>query len=343
MKPARLLAALLSASLLAAPSPASAWGARGHELVAEAAVRAFPTSLPGFLRTQSARDAIIILSREPDRSRGAGRAHDYDRDPGHYIDLDDAGKIEGMYGLDQLPVSRADMETGLVVQGLSPNAAGYLPYALIDGFQQLAKDFAYWRASKVGAQRGATAADRAWFAVDMRVREQVIIRDIGVWGHYIGDGSQPQHVSSHHAGWDRFPDPMTYPPPGQPAEVRTVHNWFEGPFVKTNIRLADVQGAMVPYREAGPIERRVPQYLMTTWSQLEPLYRIITAGGLRDATPAAKSFTAARMAAGASEMRDLVEDAWKLSATMSVGYPNIAVADIEAGRVTLTKDSYGFD
>jgi hypothetical protein len=39
----------------------------------------------------------------------------------------------------------------------------------------------------------------------------------------------------------------------------------------------------------------------------------------------------------------LVEDAWKASATSTVGWPNINVADIESGKVILTRDSYGSD
>jgi len=58
----------LAAAALAATTPAHAWGARGHELVAQAAVEAFSTNLPAFLRTKDAQETIIILSQ-------IGRAH----------------------------------------------------------------------------------------------------------------------------------------------------------------------------------------------------------------------------------------------------------------------------
>lgn len=329
---------------LALSSPASAWGGRGHEMVAQAAAEAFSNALPAFLRTKAAREEIVILSRELDRSRGAGRVHDYERDPGHYFDIDENGLVGGI-PLAQLPPYRDGLGLQLAVKGYGPNQFGYLPYAIIDGWQQLAKDFAQYRASLVGAKTAKTAADRAWFALDLKVREKTILRDIGVWGHYLGDGSQPLHVTEHHDGWpERYKDPMTYPPPGQPKEVRTVHNWYEGGFVRANISLAEVKAQMPALRDCHcPIEKRTWDYISATLAEVEPLYRLVAAGALQTPSPEAKAFTAKRLAAGAAELRDMIEDAWKMSATMQVGYPPVSVADIEAGKVAMTKDVYGFD
>jgi hypothetical protein len=340
-----LAAFAIAVAALGAAAPASAWGARGHELVAHAAVEAFSKNLPSFLHTRDAREAIIILSRELDRSKNAGRIHDIERDPGHYINIDENGLIAGFLPFTQLPQLKSDFGLQLTVKGAGPTMYGYLPYAIEDGWQQLAKDFAQWRASKVGAARGKTAADRAWFAIDLKVREQIIIRDIGVWGHYVGDASQPLHVSEHHDGWpERYKDPMTYPPPGYPKEVRTVHNWVEGPFVRANISITDVKAQMPAPREcACSIETRTPQYITATLAQVRPLYELLAAGGFRDATPAAKTFLAQRIAAGAGEMRDMIEDAWKMSGTLQVGYPLIPLGDIESGKVVLTRDLIGSD
>jgi hypothetical protein len=46
-----------------------------------------------------------------------------------------------------------------------------------------------------------------------------------------------------------------------------------------------------------------------------------------------KDFAAERMAAAASELRDLVIDAWRSSADTAVGYPHVKVRDVEAGKV----------
>jgi len=57
----------------------------------------------------------------------------------------------------------------------------------------------------------------------------------------------------------------------------------------------------------------------------------------------AKDFTLKRLAAGAGETRDMIKDAWKASAAMTVGFPKINVADIESGKVILSRDSYAAD
>ncbi len=337
------LAAVIAATSMSAP--AFAWGARGHELISGAAINGLPKDIPAFLRTRAAHDQIVMLGREPDRSRGAGKTHDWERDPGHYINLDDNGLAGGIFSLDDLPPGRSDFDAAYRAKGIRPPAPGYLPYAIIDGWQQIAKDFAYWRTSSVAEKNAKTKADRAWFAADRKLREMIIIRDIGVWSHYVGDGSQPQHVSEHHAGWEGvFTDPMTYPPPGQPPEIRTIHNYFEGPFVKSSFEEAAVSSAMSPYRDCSCfIDKRVPYYLKATWAQIRPLYTLVQAGEIRDASPAARAFALQRLAAGASETRDMIEDAWKASSTATVGWPSINVADVISGKVVLTPDSYGSD
>ncbi len=342
MKPA---VAFIALAIALSPAPAFAWGATGHELVSAAAVDALSKELPAFLKTATAKWQMTLLGREPDRWRGAGLVHDRERDQAHYLDVGDDDKVNGLYTLDLLPATRGDFEKGLRLKGVEPNDQGYLPYAIIDGYQQVVKDFAYWRASRVGAKTAKTKADRDWFAAEMKLREQLIIRDIGVWSHYVADGSQPQHVSDHYNGWpELYPDPMTYPPPGQPPEIRGVHGFFEGPFVKSNITLSAVKAAMAPYRDCGcKIDQRVSGYLKTTLALVKPLYEIVAAGGLRDATSAAKAYATERLAAGANEVRDLTEAAWKASGSMTVGYPAINVADIESGKTILSRNSYGSD
>jgi hypothetical protein len=335
----------LAAFAAAALAPAAfAWGATGHELVSGCAIDGLSSNLPAFLRTKTARDQIALLGREPDRSKNAGKAHDYDRDPGHYINIGDDGLAAGTWSLDNLPVSRSDFESPIRTKGIKPPAPGYLPYSMIDGWQQVAKDFAIYRASKVAARNAKTAADRAWFAADVKLREQLIIRDIGVWSHYVGDASQPLHVTDHHDGWDKYTDPMTYPPAGAPPEIRGLHSFYEGYYVKKTITVADVRAAMTPYKDcACDITVRAPGFIKTTLSYVPALYDFVQSGALKDGKPEVKKFTVARIAAGASEVRDQIEDAWKASATMMVGYPNVNVADIESGKVILSRDSYGAD
>ena len=113
----RLIATTLVAVVVAAPVQALAWGATGHRLIGRVAVAALPAEVPAFLRTPQAIDDAGELSREPDRSKGSGRTHDSDRDPGHYLDLADDGTVQGGLRIDALPPTRAEYETALRAAG----------------------------------------------------------------------------------------------------------------------------------------------------------------------------------------------------------------------------------
>src|SRR5215469_7652403 len=103
---------------LVGTAQAPAWGSSGHRMIGRAAIEALPADLPPFLRTEAAAVAVGELSREPDRSRGAGRTHDSDRDPGHFVDADDQGRIGGVLLLGALPQTRDEYEKALRAAGL---------------------------------------------------------------------------------------------------------------------------------------------------------------------------------------------------------------------------------
>lgn len=70
---------------VASVGSAWAWGATGHEWISGIAVEKPPESVPEFVRTPEAAAEIAVMGRELERSKGAGRTHDAERDPGHYI------------------------------------------------------------------------------------------------------------------------------------------------------------------------------------------------------------------------------------------------------------------
>src|SRR5439155_22990745 len=112
--------------------------------------------------------------------------------------------------LANLPTTRAAYEKALQAAGTDSWKAGYLPYSIVEGWQQLVKDFAYWRVDRVGEATSPRPEDRAWFAADRRLRESLIVRDLGVWSHYVGDASQPLHVTVHYNGWGDSPNPFGF-------------------------------------------------------------------------------------------------------------------------------------
>ena len=107
-------APLIAAALMLLPAQALAWGSSGHRMVGEAAMQALPAEVPAFLRNAQAVRDVGELSREQDRSKGAGRIHDHNRDAAHFLDLDEAGKLLGGPSFLPLPPTRAAREKNRV-------------------------------------------------------------------------------------------------------------------------------------------------------------------------------------------------------------------------------------
>lgn len=180
-------------AVLAAAQPAYAWGLKGHEMIGRLAAESFPSDMPAFTRTPAAVEEISALGPEADQLKGAGESWDADNDPAHYLDVGDDGTVDGVQ-LNALPLDEAEYAKTLAVAGATPWSRGYLPYAIVDGFEQVRQDFAWWRVD---------LAHRA-------LREQLTLRDIGFWSHFVGDGSQPLHVSVHFNGCDASRRPLAY-------------------------------------------------------------------------------------------------------------------------------------
>jgi len=323
---------LLAAVLALAPLPARAWGATGHRIIGELAVRNLPKTIPAFLRSPQAAAQIGLMAQEPDISRNAGRPHDDDSDPGHFVDASDDGTILGGPRLSNLPATRQDYDTALRAAGTNEYKAGYLPYNLMDGWQQLVKDFALLRrdmaAQKYARKFAMTAAQKNSYARSQAVRQILALRDLGVWAHYVGDASQPMHVSVHYNGWGEGPNPEGF------VTTQGLHAKFESAFVDAHVSEKDVAAALRPYRGCGcSIQERTRIYLTATQVELIPVYRLEKAGAFDAGSPEAKAFAVARIAEGAAMLRDLVTDAWQASGDAVLGYKTkLSIADLEAGR-----------
>lgn len=333
----RLLALVLATAAAAAPLQALAWGASGHRIVGRTAEAALPADLPAFLRTPQAVTDVGEFSREPDRSKAAGKEHDSDRDAGHFLDLLDDETVLGGPRLDALPITRAEYETALRAAGVDSWKAGYLPYSIVDRWQQLAHDFAYWRVLTSAEANRAWRGHRAWFVADRRRRETQILEDIGQLSHFVGDGGQPLHVTVHYNGWGNFPNPAGY-------TTARVHAPFEGELVRAAVRPSDVAAHVAPLRLCRcPIEKRAADYLAGTNRLVVPFYEMEKAGGLKPGDPRGPAFARDQLARSASELRDLVVEAWIASTDEAVGWKPVSPADVAAGRVDPYPSLYGSD
>ena len=331
------IALACAVALHAAPSPAWAWGATGHRLISRLAIETLPEEVPAFLRSADALWPIGELGREADRSKTAGAEHDADRDPGHRINPSDDQTAAGV-ALTPLTPTREAFDTALRAKGSDQYKMGYLPYAIIEGWQQLKMDFAYWRVNALGERAGKSAEDREWFAKDKRLREMLTLRDLGYWSHFVADASMPLHVSIHYLGWGNFPNPQGY------STALTLHAHTEGDFVAHHVSEEDMRATLRPYRDCGcSIEERAVAHILASHAQLIPLYELDKRNAFDGAHDEGREFVAERLAAAAAELRDMVVDAWRASPDATVGYPNVKLRDVEAGKVLPIEELKGRD
>ncbi len=335
-----LLAAVAIIAVAGSAAQVSAWGSSGHRMIGVAAVRALPDSLPDFVRNLNAQAEVGELSREPDRWKGAGQPHDRERDTAHFVDMTDDARVMTAAGMsiDDLPRLKSEFDAQLQAAGIKVDDAGYLPYAIMDAWQQLGRDFAYWRVLSAAEARETDPAKRAWYREDRLRREALTLRDLGILSHYVGDGSQPLHTSIHFNGWGDFPNPEGF------TNSRQTHGVFEGAFVQRTARLDAVEAAMpAPQLDGFDLRKNTVAYLKTTLATTVPFYRLEKAGGFGDSDPRGVQFATERLAAGAAQLRDLTILAWQSSATASIGWPAVKVADVEAGNIDIWVSMYGQD
>jgi len=305
--------------------PAWAWGGAGHRIISQTALKSLPAELPAFLKTPEAVFMVGELGREPDRSRDAGQPHDADLDPGHFLDLDDQGATLGGDPVSAMPADREAYERSLLGHGASLSKAGYLYYTILDGYQQLAKDFAWWRLETAALKSMPPGDQKRFTQADLQLRQALILRDLGWWSHFVGDASQPMHLSIHYNGWGPFPNPDGF-------TSAKIHVPYEGPYVAAAVSEAAVAAALPALRVCpDPVRTCLAHYLAETHDQVVPLYRLWGASGFKPGDPAPQAFTTARIAAGAAALRDLIVKAWRDSEEGAVGYPPIRVRDAEAG------------
>lgn len=310
-----------------APTAALAWSGTGHRLIGLAAAHALPAEIPDFLRTPQAIEDIGELALEPDNSKRSGKEHDLEMHSGHFIDIDENGRILGGPPASPLPPTRDLYEKSLQAFGLNSWKVGYLPYSIFDRWQVLAKDFAIWRVVVAAEANPNWTEHHAYYAAQRRRREALILVHLGDLAHYVGDGSQPLHASSHFNGWGDYPNPKSY-------SQAKIHAPFEGQFIANNLDLARVQAQMTPLATCDcPIEQAATAYLGVTSGQVDPLYELVKAGALRDGDQRMIAFAAARLAAGASELRNLIVEAWRVSPTLVVGWRPVSVGDVVSGKV----------
>lgn len=281
----------LIAIILAAPRTAHAWGNEGHRLINRLAASNLPADVPAFLRSDAAINEIEYLGPEPDRWRSPGEPElNAAQAPEHFIDLELAD------ALGPLPHRRLDFEARVFAAGQRPEKIGLQPWETNEVWERLKAAMREYR------HLSATGGDT-------KPVEQAIIFYAGWLGHYVGDGSQPLHTTIQYNGWVG-PNPNGY------TTDHKIHWQFEGTFVAANLSALHPEPLMTPpHAIEGDIFDAYVAYLRHSATYVEKVYVLEKAGGFTGAGSAeSRDFTAERLAAGASMLRDMIYTAWLESA-----------------------------
>ena len=156
-------------------SPVHAWWAGGHKACTLAAVRMLPESVPAFFR--GAASDLAEMSAEPDNWKSPTAPHlKLSEQPEHYIDLE---FLEGK----PLPETRYDLVRLYSDLRVNPVKGGFLPYAIVEGYERLMLAFRDYRNRP-----------------DSTAVQQRIIVYAGWLAHYCEDAGMPLHTTQWYDG-----------------------------------------------------------------------------------------------------------------------------------------------
>jgi TonB family protein len=179
---------------------------------------------------------------------------------------------------------------------LRPEKVGFQPYITNEVWERLKSAMRDYRTLSAAHQ-------------DTKPVEAAILFYAGWLGHYVADGSQPLHVTINYNGWVEKENPNGY------TTDHTIHWRFEGPFVDAAINESDVQPLLATVHPINGEWDDYLAYLRHSNTFVEKVYQLDKQHGFDGTgTRESRHFTAERLAAGASMLRDLYAAAWVKSA-----------------------------
>ncbi|MGD0797139.1 MAG: nuclease [Acidobacteriaceae bacterium] len=275
------------------PQQSLAWGHDAHSMINRLAGATLPPDVPEFLRSPAALDALAYYGPQPDQWRSEDTALYATLVPEHDLNFELAELIG------PLPRTRYDYLRALAAAQakhpdlkLDPQSVGLLPYSATETYTMLKSSMRDYRALLAAKQ-------------DTKPAEAEIVFLAGFLGHYVGDGSQPLHLTVNYNGWIG-PNPHGY------TTEHTIHSRFEGDYVHNNIKAANV-APLIPAKPVvlDDVFADYVAYLRHSHSFVEKVYQLDKTGAFTGAgTPEGKAFVDERLAAGATELRDMIYTAW---------------------------------
>lgn len=306
----RLLFATVLTATLIAPHAVYAWGERAHAVIDQAAIDALPADGPVYLKQQVgliAQSASIPdtwrAPSEPFSKAAEDPNHGWFREQFAFMTSIPRSRVAFILALYR-EHERLERVDPAAAQRMNVRWTGTLPYAVTEGYGHLVADMRLIRVLQAkGEDTSALQTDTAFMVAWM--------------GHYVGDGSQPLHVTVHHDGWVG-PNPHHY------TRDPAVHGRFESGYVDLiGLSEADLQHRLAPVaHQDGDVFNQVLAYLDRSHRDVETVYALDQAGALKDAKNSkARQLVYERTAAAAAMLRDLVYRAWRESALPPLSPP----------------------
>src|SRR5262245_40519783 len=245
--------------LLVVPVSAAAWGEKGHLMINRIAIDAASPKLPEFMN--AAREQMIYNGYEPDRWREERRsAMNTAQAPDHFFNSEEWGVISTIE-----PDRYAFMEK-VAARKILLVRIGYLPYAILENYEKLVNAFRFWRNAKTPEARESARANAVYVA--------------GVMGHYVGDGSQPMHLSIQYNGWlDNSPNPKNF------TKDRMFHNRYETAYVNAAIDISAVRPKVQSPQRLANVWDSFKQHLTLSFAELEATYELEKTGEFNPEQP----------------------------------------------------------
>jgi hypothetical protein len=316
----RLALAALLAATLAIPDTAVSWGVRGHAVIDRTAVDTLPADGPVFLKKYA--DYIAGSASIPDTWRLASDPFSkIEEDPNHgwfreqfsFMKEIPRSRYEFVLELyrEQLHIEKSDPENA---RRMNVRWTGTLPFAAAEVYGHLVADMRYLRKARAEGN-------------DTSFLEQTCAFYVAWMGHYIGDASQPLHVTIHHDGW-QGPDPKGY------TRDPKVHGRFETQYVDAiSLKEEDIVDRVGPPGHlTGDVFDSILTHLDESGSDVETIYKLDKRNAFADVhDPEAREMVYSRTAAGARMLRDLVYRAW-LESALPINPANPNPVDLSNSR-----------
>jgi hypothetical protein len=158
-----------------------------------------------------------------------------------------------------------------------------------------------WRNAKTPEDRDAARTNALVYA--------------GILGHYVGDGSNPMHLTIHYNGWDETsPNPKGY------TKDRRLHGRYEAEYVNRAIDIGAVRPKVKPPSRLTNVFGAVRDYLSQSFAEVAPVYDLEKTGEFNPEFPKPKGsdLISTQLARAATMLSNLWYTAWLESAEPAV-------------------------